>query len=77
MANDPISRLLEGAFSVLEKEFAGLPPAETDIDEPGIARVLEATARRLGETTRTSIRFTPGKCSSPRIRWPAPPTPWP
>jgi glutamate/tyrosine decarboxylase-like PLP-dependent enzyme len=49
MANDPISRLLEGAFSVLEKEFAGLPPAETDIDEPGIARVLEATARRLGD----------------------------
>ena len=49
MPNDPIPRLLEGAFSVLEEEFAGLPPAETEIDEPGIARVLEATARRLGD----------------------------
>ena len=49
MANDPIPRLLEGAFSVLEEEFAGLPPAQTEIDEPGIARVLEATARRLGD----------------------------
>ena len=49
MANDPIPRLLVNAFSALEDEFAGLPPAESAIDEPAIARVLEATARRLGD----------------------------
>src|SRR5580693_1589977 len=49
MANDPIPRLLEGAFSALAKEFAGLPAAESPVDGPGIARVLEATAHRLGD----------------------------
>jgi tyrosine decarboxylase / aspartate 1-decarboxylase len=49
MVNDPIPRLLEGAFAALEEEFAGLPAAESQHDEPAIARVLEATARRLGD----------------------------
>ena len=49
MANDPIPRLLENAFSALEDEFAGLPAAESALDEPAIARVLEATTRRLGD----------------------------
>ncbi|MGP8253915.1 MAG: pyridoxal phosphate-dependent decarboxylase family protein [Terracidiphilus sp.] len=49
MANDPIPRLLEGALSALDEQFAGLPSAETIIDEPAMARVLEATAKRLGD----------------------------
>ena len=49
MANDPIPRLLEGAFSALEEEFAQLPAAESALNEPAIAQVLEATARRLGD----------------------------
>jgi tyrosine decarboxylase / aspartate 1-decarboxylase len=49
MANDPIPRLLEGALSALEEEFAGLPEVESVVDDPAIARVLEATARRLGD----------------------------
>jgi glutamate/tyrosine decarboxylase-like PLP-dependent enzyme len=49
MANDPIPRLLQAAFSSLEEEFSGLPPAETNLNEPAIASVLEATARRLGD----------------------------
>jgi tyrosine decarboxylase/aspartate 1-decarboxylase len=48
MANDPIPGLLERALSSLNAEFAGLPPAETELDEPAIARVLEAAAHRLG-----------------------------
>jgi glutamate/tyrosine decarboxylase-like PLP-dependent enzyme len=49
MANDPIPRLLDRALSLLEKEFAGLPAAESPVDDPAIARVLEATAERLGD----------------------------
>jgi len=49
MANDPIPRLLENAFSALEDEFANLPAAEPALDEPAVARVLDATARRLGD----------------------------
>jgi glutamate/tyrosine decarboxylase-like PLP-dependent enzyme len=49
MANDPIPRLLEGALSALEQEFAGLPAAESALDEPAIAAVLAATASRLGD----------------------------
>ena len=49
MANDPILRLLEGALSALEEEFAKLPAYEPVIDEPANARVLEATAKHLGD----------------------------
>ncbi len=49
MPNDPIPRLLDRALSTLEEEFAGLPAAESPVDGPGIARVLEATAHRLGD----------------------------
>jgi tyrosine decarboxylase/aspartate 1-decarboxylase len=49
MANDPILRLLDGALSALENEFAGLPATESLLDEPAIARVLDTTARRLGD----------------------------
>ncbi len=48
MANDPIPRLLEGALSALEEEFADLPASELVVDEPAVAVVLAATARRLG-----------------------------
>jgi glutamate/tyrosine decarboxylase-like PLP-dependent enzyme len=48
MANDPIPGLLHDAFSTLQSQFAALPPAETPIDEPAIAMVLDAVARRLG-----------------------------
>ena len=48
MANDLIPGLLQQALSTLEAEFAGLPPAETAIDEPAVARVLDAVARRMG-----------------------------
>ena len=49
MANDPIPHLLEEALSTLEAEFASLPASAPIIDEPAIARVLKATARRLGD----------------------------
>ena len=49
MIHDPIPALLGQAFSALEAEFAGLPPAEFAIDQPAIAGVLEETARRLGD----------------------------
>jgi glutamate/tyrosine decarboxylase-like PLP-dependent enzyme len=48
MDHDPIPGLLDQALSALESEFAHLPVAETAIDEPAVARVLEATAKRLG-----------------------------
>ena len=48
MANDPIPALLERALETLDAGFAGLPPAETAVDKPAIASVLQAAARRLG-----------------------------
>ena len=49
MSKDPIPRLLEGALQALEGEFSALPGYEPEIDEPAMTRVLEATARRLGD----------------------------
>ncbi|MGO9936756.1 MAG: aspartate aminotransferase family protein, partial [Terracidiphilus sp.] len=49
MVHDSIPALLDQALLVLEREFAGLPAVETALDEPAIARVLEAAARRLGD----------------------------
>jgi tyrosine decarboxylase / aspartate 1-decarboxylase len=49
MVHDPIPALLDRALSALENEFAGLPEAESTIDESAIARVLETTAHRLGD----------------------------
>src|SRR5208283_1240353 len=49
MVYDPIPALLDRALLVLEREFAGLPVVETALDEPALAKVLEAAARRLGD----------------------------
>ena len=53
MSHDPVPALLARATEVLEAEFAALPefePArENGIDSAAIARVLEATAHRLGD----------------------------
>jgi tyrosine decarboxylase / aspartate 1-decarboxylase len=49
MVHDPIPGLLDQSLSVLEKEFADLPAAESAIDQAAIASVLEATAKRLGD----------------------------
>jgi glutamate/tyrosine decarboxylase-like PLP-dependent enzyme len=49
MSRDPVPELLERATQFLEAEFAHLPQAPSDCDQPAIARVLEETARRLGD----------------------------
>jgi len=53
MPHDPVSDLLSRATEVLEAEFGFLPsfePAsESDFDTEAISRVLEETARRLGD----------------------------
>jgi len=53
MSHDPVPALLSRATELLEAEFAALPefePArENGIDSAAIARVLEATAHRLGD----------------------------
>ena len=50
MANDPVPRLLARATEALEAEFGSLPgfDPEPGVDADAIARVLEATAHRLG-----------------------------
>ena len=49
MANDPVPGLLARAAAVLEAEFAHLPGLESTLDESAASRILEATARRLGD----------------------------
>jgi glutamate/tyrosine decarboxylase-like PLP-dependent enzyme len=49
MLHDPIPGLLDRALLTLEKEFAGLPAAESAFDESAVAKVLEAAAKRLGD----------------------------
>ena len=58
MSNDPVPGLLSRATELLEAEFAGLPAVEpADLNASGfdpsaldaMARVLEATAKRLGD----------------------------
>src|SRR6201997_2770412 len=49
MALDPVPSLLARATETLEAEFSDLPGYESVLGETGIARVLEATARRLGD----------------------------
>ncbi len=50
MANDPVPGLLARAAEALEAEFASLPgfDSEPEVDTGAMARVLEATAHRLG-----------------------------
>ena len=49
MPNDPVPGLLSRATELLEAEFAGLPAFEAAADLDAMARVLETTARRLGD----------------------------
>jgi tyrosine decarboxylase / aspartate 1-decarboxylase len=49
MALDPVPSLLARATETLEAEFSHLPGYESVISETDVARVLEATARRLGD----------------------------
>lgn len=49
MLHDPVPGLLSRATELLEDAFAGLPPFEPEADGETMARVLEATARRLGD----------------------------
>jgi glutamate/tyrosine decarboxylase-like PLP-dependent enzyme len=49
MPNDPVPGLLSRATELLEAEFAALPAFQTVADESATARVLETTARRLGD----------------------------
>src|SRR5579863_9045254 len=49
MSRDPVPELLERATQFLEAEFAHLPEAPIDCDQPAMAGVLEETARRLGD----------------------------
>lgn len=49
MALDPVPSLLARATETLEAEFSHLPGYESVIGETDVARVLEATARRLGD----------------------------
>jgi tyrosine decarboxylase/aspartate 1-decarboxylase len=49
MPNDPVPGLLSRATELLEAEFAALPAFEPASDLNAVARVLEATATRLGD----------------------------
>ena len=81
MPHDPVSDLLSRATEVLEAEFGFLPsfePAsESDFDTEAISRVLEETARRLGDNYPYFTLFMRGRCSSRRIRWRGRPMRWP
>ena len=49
MPHDPVPGLLSRATEVLEAEFAHLPNMDAGADTGAMARVLEETARRLGD----------------------------
>jgi tyrosine decarboxylase / aspartate 1-decarboxylase len=49
MAADPVDGMLRRAAEALEAEFSHLPAHQPEVDEAGAARVLELTARRLGD----------------------------
>ena len=49
MPADPVPELLARAMQLLEGEFASLPPFEGETDRGAVARVLELTAKRLGD----------------------------
>jgi len=51
MPHDPVPQLLRRATEQLEAEFASLPEFEAakGLDREAMARVLEATAHRLGD----------------------------
>jgi len=49
MPSDPVPALLSHATELLEAEFAALPRFEREADGEAMARVLEATARRLAD----------------------------
>jgi tyrosine decarboxylase / aspartate 1-decarboxylase len=49
MALDPVPALLARATEMLEAEFSLLPGYESAISETALEKVLEATARRLGD----------------------------
>ncbi|MGO9339717.1 MAG: pyridoxal phosphate-dependent decarboxylase family protein [Terracidiphilus sp.] len=48
MVNDPVPGLLSRATELLEAEFSALPAFEPAADLGAVARVLETTAKRLG-----------------------------
>ncbi|MGA2809693.1 MAG: aminotransferase class I/II-fold pyridoxal phosphate-dependent enzyme [Terracidiphilus sp.] len=49
MPHDPVPGLLARSTELLEAEFGSLPPFESSVDTAAIAKVLEATANRLGD----------------------------
>jgi len=49
MHQDPVPGLLSRATELLAEHFDSLPPIETAVDTAAMARVLEATAHRLGD----------------------------
>ena len=49
MPADPVPELLARASRLLEGEFASLPPFESETDLESVARILDLTAKRLGE----------------------------
>jgi glutamate/tyrosine decarboxylase-like PLP-dependent enzyme len=49
MVNDPVPLLLSRATELLEAEFGALPAFEATADLESVARVLQATAHRLGD----------------------------
>ena len=49
MPHDPVPALLARATELLEAEFTGLPRFAQEADGEAMARVLEATAKRLGD----------------------------
>jgi glutamate/tyrosine decarboxylase-like PLP-dependent enzyme len=49
MVNDPVPSLLSRATELLEAEFVALPAFAPEADLKAVARVLEATAKRLGD----------------------------
>jgi tyrosine decarboxylase/aspartate 1-decarboxylase len=49
MLQDPVPGLLSGATERLEEEFGSLPAFRADVDAAALERVLDETARRLGD----------------------------
>lgn len=49
MPDDPVPELLARAMRLLECEFASLPPFDRETDLGAVARVLEVTAKHLGD----------------------------
>jgi glutamate/tyrosine decarboxylase-like PLP-dependent enzyme len=48
MTKDIVPDLLATATTLLQEQFSSLPPYETSVDTEAMARILEATARRMG-----------------------------